>query len=134
MNTFGERLRKLRTEKGLSAIEFAEKFKVHRGTVSNWETGKRTPDADTLSKLSTFFDVSIDYLLGETDSKEKTNIYCDIPSKLTDPQEAIKFLLSQPSFMKFGEYDISKLKDEDLLDFANEILNYLKYISQKYNR
>ena len=57
-------LLKLRTQKGLSQEEVAERVFVTRQAVSRWETGETTPNTDTLKLLSQLFDVSINTLLG----------------------------------------------------------------------
>ncbi len=54
----------LRTQRGLSQDELAEKVFVTRQAVSRWETGETTPGVETLKLLSSFFDVSINTLLG----------------------------------------------------------------------
>ena len=54
----------LRTKKGLSQEELAEKVFVTRQAVSRWETGETIPNIDTLKLLSQLFDVSINTLLG----------------------------------------------------------------------
>lgn len=55
---------KLRTKKGLSQDELAEKVFVTRQAVSRWETGETVPNTETLKLLSSFFKVSINTLLG----------------------------------------------------------------------
>ena len=57
-------LRELRTKKGLSQDELAEKIHVTRQAVSRWENGETIPNTETLKLLSIFFDVSINTLLG----------------------------------------------------------------------
>ena len=57
-------LHSLRTQKGLSQDELAEKVFVTRQAVSRWENGEATQNVETLKLLSTFFDVSINTLLG----------------------------------------------------------------------
>ena len=57
-------LLELRTKKGLSQDELAEKIHVTRQAVSRWENGETTPNTETLKLLSSFFDVSINTLLG----------------------------------------------------------------------
>ena len=57
-------IRRLRTEKGLSQDELAEKLFVTRQAVSRWENGETTPNTETLKQLSRLFDVSINTLLG----------------------------------------------------------------------
>ena len=59
-----EILQHLRTEKGLSQDELAEKVFVTRQAVSRWENGETTPGLETLKRLSQLFDVSINTLLG----------------------------------------------------------------------
>lgn len=54
----------LRTKKGLSQEELAEKVFVTRQAVSRWENGETIPNIETLKLLSKFFDVSINTLLG----------------------------------------------------------------------
>ena len=56
---------KLRTERGLSQDELADKIMVTRQAVSRWENGDTVPNTDTLKLLSKEFDVSINTLLGE---------------------------------------------------------------------
>ena len=57
-------IRRLRTEKGLSQDELAEKLFVTRQAVSRWENGETTPNPETLKQLSRLFDISINTLLG----------------------------------------------------------------------
>ena len=59
-----EIIHKLRTEKGLSQDELAEKVFVTRQAVSRWENGETVPNTETLKLLSKLFDVSINTLLG----------------------------------------------------------------------
>jgi len=54
----------LRTRKGMSQDELAEKVFVTRQAVSRWENGETTPNTETLKLLSKLFNVSINTLLG----------------------------------------------------------------------
>ena len=54
----------LRTKKGMSQNELAEKVFVSRQAVSRWENGETVPNTETLKLLSEVFDVSINTLLG----------------------------------------------------------------------
>lgn len=56
---------KLRTQRGMSQDELAEKIMVTRQAVSRWENGETVPNTETLKLLSKEFDVSINTLLGE---------------------------------------------------------------------
>ena len=54
----------LRTKRGMSQDELAEKLYVTRQAVSRWELGETVPNTETLKLLSAVFDVSINTLLG----------------------------------------------------------------------
>lgn len=63
---FGERLKYLRTEKGIGQNLLAEQLQLSNASVSYWETGKQIPSAEVVFKLAMFFNVSADYILGIT--------------------------------------------------------------------
>ena len=65
--SFSERLKELRTSKGLTMEQLAKEINSTRGTISNFENENKKPSLDMLIKLADYFDVSIDYLVGRTD-------------------------------------------------------------------
>ena len=67
---FTQRLKALRLAKGITQQEIANLFNVTRPCICYWETGKRVPDYQTLIALGDFYDVSVDYLLGCSDTKK----------------------------------------------------------------
>jgi len=72
---FGENLRNLRKQKGLSQEELAERLHIVRQTVSKWEKGLSVPDADLLIRIAEIFETSVSTLLGGTvDLSEDKNI------------------------------------------------------------
>lgn len=60
-NDIGARLKDLRKNRGLRQQVIADRFNVSRGTVSNWELGRRIPSVNTLSELAKFYGVGLDY-------------------------------------------------------------------------
>lgn len=58
------RLFELRTERELSQRAVANIFNVSQGTYNNWENGKTQPSIEQLISISNYFQVSIDYLVG----------------------------------------------------------------------
>ncbi|MDY4191508.1 MAG: helix-turn-helix transcriptional regulator [Oscillospiraceae bacterium] len=62
--TFGERIKALRKERGMTQEELAERLSVTRQTVSKWEQGTTQPDLDRVLELGRLFGVSTDHLLG----------------------------------------------------------------------
>lgn len=71
MATFGEKLRGLLESNNVKQRELAMKLNVERGSVSNWITNRRSPNMDIIVKIADIFDVSIDYLLKDTEIENK---------------------------------------------------------------
>ena len=58
--TLGQKLKKLRTDKGLTQKDLAEQLHVTFQTVSKWENDENEPDISTLKELAKLYDVSVD--------------------------------------------------------------------------
>lgn len=72
---FADTLKKLRTEKGLSQRELAEKMYVTRTAITKWESGNRLPDAAMIKRLSEVLGVDVNALLSAVaESDECPNI------------------------------------------------------------
>ena len=65
----GERLKKIRIERGLNAIEIAKAVNVSKSAISQIESGKNAPDIVTFFELCQLLDCSADWLLGLSDNK-----------------------------------------------------------------
>ncbi len=63
------RIRDLREDLDLRQVDVAQATGIDQKTLSNYETGKTNPDSETLIRLADFFHVSIDYLVGRTNSR-----------------------------------------------------------------
>ena len=61
------RIKELRTERGITQADLAKILKISDRAVGYYENGDREPDYSTLLKIADYFDVSIDYLLGVSD-------------------------------------------------------------------
>ena len=60
------RIKDLREDRDLRQIDVATATGIDQRSLSNYETGKTSPDAITILKLADFFGVTCDYLLGRT--------------------------------------------------------------------
>lgn len=70
---FGQRLKELRVQAGMTQLHLAQRMGVTKSVVSFYELQERTPSPDILVKLSGIFKVSTDYLLG-LDPRETIDI------------------------------------------------------------
>ncbi|MBK5506681.1 MULTISPECIES: helix-turn-helix domain-containing protein [Bacillus] len=80
----GKKISELRKKQKLSQYELADRLGFSRGKLANYEQGQREPDYDTLKKIADFFEVSTDYLLDRTQTKEMVS---NNPSKLSIREE-----------------------------------------------
>lgn len=71
--TIGEKITKLRTSRGFSQEQLAEKIQVSRQSVSKWEMDQALPQIDKVIQICKLFDISTDSLLLD----EKTNAFDD---------------------------------------------------------
>lgn len=69
------RLRELRKQKGLTQKEMSKLFNVGQSTYCYWEKGDFEPSFDMLQKLSEYFEVTVDYLLGNSDKSNPPTIF-----------------------------------------------------------
>ena len=69
--TVGQKIKKLRTEKGFTQKELSDQLFVSFQTISKWENGENEPDISTLRQLAKLFDCSVDYLVSEDDEEVK---------------------------------------------------------------
>ena len=89
MAATADRIKQLRKKKGVSQSELAEAIGVKTNTVSTWERGTRKPDVEALNLLSEYFEVSFEYLLGNSDKED-----------------------AKPSQEELDSYDLSAKADE----------------------
>lgn len=83
---FGQKIKKLRTEAGLTQKGLAEKMNVSFQTISKWESGLNEPDIANIKELCKIFDCSFEYLLNDDlDEKEEKKI--EIVEKKEEPQQ-----------------------------------------------
>ena len=106
------RIKILREEFGLSQAEFANKIGLTQQSISLYEKEERKPSQDVLEALSDFFNVSIDYLLGKSETRSPERI------KLSD---------EDISFMK----GIKKL-DEHEKKIIRNTMDYLMGVNTVY--
>lgn len=71
MINFSQRIASLRKERGLKQREMADKFDIKLRTYQGYEYGESYPDVAKLIALADFFDVSLDYLVGRSDIRER---------------------------------------------------------------
>lgn len=66
---FSERLKKLRKDAGLTQVDVSEKLGISQPAYASWERGIKKPTQDNLVKIAQVLNVSVDYLVGNSEEK-----------------------------------------------------------------
>lgn len=109
---FGDIIKTLREEKGLTRDELAKRMNITYSALSKYETNNRFPDKETLNRIADYFGVTTDYLLGRTDDKA--------PRK--------KEIKNATTIAAHRLGDVEQLPD----DAIDEINNYIDLMRLKY--
>lgn len=139
---FAETLKKLRTEKGLSQRELADRMYVSRSAVNRWENGSRLPDAAMILRLSEVLGVDINILFNaEADSGVSPNVIMVDDNKIilngalpiikdvmpnavvsgfTKPMKALEYAKSNPISLAFLDIEMGNISG---LDMCRELLS-----------
>lgn len=129
----GDIIKKERISKDITQQELSKILEVSTSTIGMYEQNRRSPDNETLTKLAKYFNVSTDYLLGNSDIKNPCK-EDDLPDDFSTPEEAMDFLLNKNVIMGFTGFDIHKLSDEEKTQYARDLLDHLKLLSLKYKK
>ncbi len=104
---FGENIKRLRKEREMTQEAFANVLGVSFQAVSKWERGETYPDITMLPSIASFFNVSIDDLLGvdEVKREEKINEYLNLYDKMRFKDKPFLFTKFQEAIKEFpGDY------------------------------
>ncbi|OPX93720.1 MAG: HTH-type transcriptional regulator ImmR [Pelotomaculum sp. PtaB.Bin104] len=125
----GDRIAQLREELGISQTELANKAGLKPPTISQYESGTRSPSYEAIIKLSNALNITTDYLISGKEIKVGT---------ITDPITKVLLHLLQwfPEEKKktLLEYAIFLSRDTNLVDFTvlNDAVDYANYVHKKF--
>lgn len=89
---FYERLQQLIKEKGITQKQMCEDIQINKNLPKYWKDNNTHPNKTILNSLASYFDVSVDYLLGNTDIKKENS-----PTEMSaEEQEIIEMWKSLP--------------------------------------
>lgn len=114
--SFNERLRELRTKRELSQQQLAIALGISKSAISMYEIGEREPDFETLETIADFFNVDMNYLLGDDN---KSTYYLE-PEAARIAQE----VQARPELKIL--FDASRNVSADDLKFVIDMVDRLK--------
>ena len=105
------RLKELRQKRGLLQSDIAKIIEKSDRAVGQYERGERDPSSETWIKLANFFNVSLDYLLGKSNSEFNSN-------------KIDNYLNEDIFFIKNEDYiNLTKEQKKQIRDFALFVKN-----------
>lgn len=119
---------------GLTMEELGDKVGVSKATIQRWESGEiKNVRRDKISKLANALNTTPSTIMGwdeqTNDPKNKDEFSHVI---FENAQQAFEFILSQPSVSAYGGYDLDKMSDDEIIEFAEDIQKMMKIIASKY--
>ena len=101
---FKTKLRELRKQNGYSQQRLADELNISQSTVAMWESGKNTPEYNSLLRIASLFSVSTDYLTGQSSGKSPFRIPVLGYVRAGVPTEAVEEILDyEDVFLKESE-------------------------------
>ncbi|MBO8158130.1 helix-turn-helix transcriptional regulator [Thermosyntropha sp.] len=126
---FAKRLRNLRNVHEYSQKYVAEQIGCRPSTITNLERGNSSPSLDMVIKLATFYEVTVDYLVGLSDFPHPiSNKVTAAINQIENPEEVIEFLQNtikeeDPNYKKVKNL-LKDLDDDSII----ELKKYLQYL------
>lgn len=151
----GDKLKKSREDKGLGINELSRIADVNASYISAIERNeKKNPSIQILNKLAVALEVPInEFFKSEPMSEEKLKKWDDkynrdgvlfkeveiaatldiIPEEFTVPEEARAYIGKHRIFSSEG-FNLNKLSDKEVLEFANALLEQMRMVGYKYKK
>lgn len=137
---FPQRLRLLMDERGVTQIELANFVGCARQSMSQYATGQSLPDINILLKISEFFEVSADYLLGKTEEKtvdpdiKKVCKYTGLSEAAVKNTRDIKCLCASDKYITNSHLGDIPLFIINYILSQEFLYEYLNALTDKYQR
>jgi transcriptional regulator with XRE-family HTH domain len=119
---FSQRLRALRKQKKIRQKDLADIMKVSASTVTRWEKGQNEPDTEKIREIADYFQVSADYLIGNSNDPTPTEeIRRDVQSSTPDLKKLLKE--TKPHW---GGKPLTEKQADILIKFFESVLEELQ--------
>ncbi|UTH13327.1 helix-turn-helix domain-containing protein [Macrococcus equipercicus] len=115
-NKIAEQIIELRNSMGWTQQQLADKLKVSKQSVSNWETGEKTPRMGKIEDIANLFNVTVSYIIDGHSDHDKRNI------------NIVEELESKGIIINFSDYEgFDKLSDEEKIEFQKKIEDAVRF-------
>lgn len=139
----GKQLKEARINKGYSLDELSDALMgmKTKSTLKRYEDGESRIDMEVMQALCSILDLDMGQVIKQARCMvDFSDVFVNedsIDQKypiITNPQDAMLFVIKNPIMMNYSGYDINKMSDEEIIEFANQTIDYMKYAAQKYKK
>lgn len=121
---FSTKLRDLIEEKGITKQKLSEEIGVSRQAISQYCDGSTVPNADKFLKIAEFFDVSLDYLVGKTESKTPVDsVEGELVRAICDYTGLNEKSVHTLECCRKNEFTTEDFEEKNMFDFLNYFLD-----------
>lgn len=124
------RIRQKMDELNLSYRELSELTGINKSSLQRYvsNVSSKIP-MDNARLIAKAFKVDLSWLIG-MDEEQKDDIQVT-PDHFTSPEQAMQFIVKQPMIALYGGYDLDKMTDDEIIEFANTVLDLLKIAAKQ---
>lgn len=114
MDIYSERIKPLFTSSGKSDLELEKEIGLPRSIIYDWNNGRSKSHKKYADKIAEYFNVTTDYLLGNSDIKNK-------PTTVSDGE--LNVVLQDPASLEFSEkFDLLTQEQKEMIIAQMEVL------------
>lgn len=121
MGNFSNIFKKMRLKSGLTQQEMADRLNISRSSVGMYENGEREPSFELLEAIADYFNVDMNYLLGQKESSEHIP---DIYYLNEDARDMAQFLFENPEYKVL--FDASRKVSKADIETVKAIIDRFK--------
>lgn len=123
---FANMVEKYMRKNNLTMKELGEKVGKTESAVSYWISGKSLPRMGTVQQLADLFSITTDEMVYGDNSQDVKDF--------STVEEAMQYILRMPVVSAYGGYDLEKMSDEEIIQFANKLTGVFKMLAEEYKK
>lgn len=123
---FADMVEKYMRKNNLTMKELGEKVGKTESAVSYWISGKSLPRMGTVQQLADLFSITTDEMVYGDNSQDVKDF--------STVEEAMQYILRMPVVSAYGGYDLEKMSDEEIIQFANKLTGVFKMLAEEYKK
>lgn len=124
---FSSNLQMYLTKSHKSQADLCNDLGFTSSTVSDWINAKKYPRMDKVQAIADYFHIMKSDLTDEHNTNSSSLEFSTV-------EEAMQYILRMPVVSAYGGYDLDKMSDEEIIQFANKLTGVFKMLAEEYKK